>query len=283
MTRIRQIIRMMTDLGLGYDRTLLPVPTETTYLPVSGPASGRIVPFKIEDDGEKDDPGIPSLPFMWIPVEEPTPTRWYPARTKAHSRGTVTHPLLNKAITYSSTYEMNLLYMFAACRDVVKIEDQPASIYVTGPNGKYRHTIDYRVTLASKYRIACAVRPTWLIERDDLHKTVERINAGSLKGFADEAILLTEREITNDRGWNAKTILHALRADDEMTVGRLLDVASRIHGTVSIYDLIRGFNQRALAMNAVFTLIYRGVLVPAHPDRKLVDKPFVSFNPLAIN
>ncbi|WP_368516900.1 hypothetical protein [Rhizobium sp.] len=283
MTRIRQIIRLMTELGLGYDRTAVPTPAHTTYLPVSGSTAGRIVPFGVPDVDEDNYADLPSLPFMWVPVEEPTPSRWYPARTKGHSRGTVVHPMMNKAITYSSTYEMNILYMLSACRDVVKIDDQPASIYVSGGGGEYRHTIDYRATLASGYRIAIAVRPTWLIEKDDLHETVERINAGSLRNFADEAVLLTEREITNDRGWNAKAILHYLRTDDEFTVSRLLDIASRISGTVSIYDLIRGFDQPALAWTAVFKLIYRGVLVPAHPDRKIVDKPFVSFNPLAIH
>ncbi|MGV1904925.1 hypothetical protein [Agrobacterium cavarae] len=285
MTRIRQIIRLMTELDLGYDRTALPKPADTTYLPVSGPVAGKIVPFKLPDVDDDADAELPSLPFMWVPVEEPTPSRWYPARTQGHSRGTIVHPKMNKAITYSSTYEMNILYMLSACRDVVKIEDQPASIYVTGRcGGKYQHTIDYRAELASGYRIGIAVRPTWLIEKDDLHETVERINAGSLQNFADEAILMTEREITNDRGWNAKTILHyLLTEDDELTMSRMLNLASRISGTFSIYDLIRGTNQPALAWAAVFKLIYRGILVPAHPDRKIVDKPFVSFSPLAIH
>ncbi|MBY3048739.1 hypothetical protein [Rhizobium laguerreae] len=278
MTRIRQLIRVMKELDAGFDRTLLRVPTETTYLPVSGPTTGRYEPFVIEDDGEEDYGDLVSLPYRWVPVQEPTPTRMYPARTKGHSRGTVTHPVANKAITHSSSYEMNLAYMLCACRDVVLVEDQPSAILVIGDDGERKHTIDYRATLRSGVRIVMAVRPTWLIAKDDLHETVEDINENSLDGFAEEAVILTEREITDDMGWNAKSVLRALKTPVPDDAERLRDYAAKFHGTVSIRDLTRPFDCPARAWNAVWHLIYSDHLVAARPDRKLVDAPYVSFN-----
>lgn len=276
MTRIRQIIRYLHELQSGYDRTQNPLPKETVFLPVTEALSGRMQPFGMGHD-EEDFSDLADLPWLWKPTEEPTPSRWYPARTKGHSRGTITHPFTRRAITFASTYEMNLAYMLSANRHISQVEDQPSSILVTRDDGEHKHTIDYRATLAgSGYRINIAVRPSWLIEKDNLDVTIARINAGSLDGCADEAVILTEREITNDRGWNAKSVLRALKASVEDDNNRLRDYAAKFQGAVSLADLQRVFECSAAAWNAAWCLVHAGVLLPARPDLKLVDAPFVT-------
>ncbi|MFP3571050.1 hypothetical protein, partial [Paraburkholderia sp. SIMBA_030] len=81
MTRVRQIIRLLKELERGVDSTLVPIPKETVFLKASQPVSGRAVPFP-HMDGDYDDSGLPDMPTLWKPTEEPTPSRWYPARTK---------------------------------------------------------------------------------------------------------------------------------------------------------------------------------------------------------
>lgn len=279
MTRIRQVIRYMHELESGYDRTLLPLPTETVYLKADQPLSGRYLPFEIEDDGEENYEGLPDIPRVWQPTLEPMPSRWYPARTKAHSRGTIVDPRTRKAITFSSTYEMNLAYMLCASRQISFVEDQPSAIPIIQEDGTHKHTIDYRTTMAATgTRVVVAVRPTWLLDHDGLPYAVDSINRHSLDGFADEAIILTEHEITDARGWNGHSVLRALKhrsADDN---DRLRDHAARFHGTVAIRDLMSIFDNSASAWNAVWCLLFEEALLPVRPDLKLIDAPFVRFN-----
>ncbi|MBX4963677.1 hypothetical protein [Rhizobium binae] len=282
MTRIRQVIRHMKEVDMGFDRTQLPVPTSTFFLTPSGPLSGRYLPFEIEDDledAEEFEANLPSNPLVWRPTDEPTPSRWYPGRTKGHARGTIIHPLTRKGITWASTYEWNLACMLCASKDIAKVEDQPSAVPVVQEDGTTKHTIDYRATMAAtKTEIVVAVRPTWLLDKDGLPYTIDSINRHSLAGFADEAIILTEREITTDRGWNARTILRALKCSNVDHNNRLRDYASKFDGTVWVRSLFSPFEHESEAMNALWCLIYEGHLVPSRPDLKLIDAPYVRFN-----
>ncbi len=279
MTRIRHAIRYMKELESGFDRTLLPLPTETVFLKPAGPLSGRYVPFEADPHDEDDYSGLVSIPWLWQPTAEATPSRWYPARTKGHSRGTITNPKTRKAISYSSTYEMNLAYMLCASRHISIVEDQPSAIPVTCEDGEKKHTIDYRTTMeSSRNRIVVAVRPSCLLEKDGLPETIDSINLDSLEGFADEAVILTEKEITGARGWNAKSVLRALKSPVADDNERLRDFASKFQGTVSLMTLTAGFEERAAAENAVWCLIHDEALVPVRPDLRLIDAPFVRFN-----
>jgi hypothetical protein len=270
----------MKELESGFDRTLLPLPSETVFLKPAGPLSGRCVPFESDPHDEEDYSGLVSIPWLWQPTIEATPSRWYPARTKGHSRGTITNPKTRKAISYSSTYEMNLAYMLCACRHIELVEDQPSAVPVTCEDGEKRHTIDFRTTMfASRNRFVVAVRPSWLLEKDNLPETAASINLGSLDGFADEATILTEKEITNERGWNAKSVLRALKSPVADDNERLRDIASRFQGTVSLRTLTAGFEDQAAAANAVWCLIHDEALVPVRTDLRLIDAPFVRFNP----
>ncbi|ASS53327.1 hypothetical protein E0H36_31985 [Rhizobium leguminosarum bv. viciae] len=279
MTRIRQIIRYMKEVESGFDRTLLPLPSETVFLKPDGPISGKYLPLEADADDEEDYSGLADLPWVWQPTLEPTPSRWYPARTKGHSRGSIVNPKTRKGLTHSSTYEMNLAYMLCASRHISLVEDQPSAVPIIQEDGTQKHTIDYRATMAETgTRIVVAVRPTWLLDKDGLPYTIDSINRHSLEGFADEATIMTEREITHDRGWNAYTILRALKhsaADDN---DRLRDYASKFHGTVSLRSLISVFENPACAWNAVWCLVHDEILLPIRPDLKLVDAPFVKFN-----
>lgn len=276
MTRVRQLIRLMKELERGIDRTLVPLPKETVFLKVPEPVSGRSLPFDYPDEGDIDFSDLADLPFLWKPTEEPTPSRWYPARTKGHARGTVTSPITRRAVTYASTYEMNMARMLLANRHVTRVKDQPAPIMFTREDGKHHHTIDYLADMRSSTRIYVAVRPTWLLDKDDLADTIDRINHGALSGVADEAIILTEREITEPRGWNAFSVLHALRGPVPDDNDRLRKYVSSFRGIVCIDDFRRAIEGSAALWNAVWCLVYEGVLRPAKPDVKLVDHPYVT-------
>ncbi|MDX3924698.1 MAG: hypothetical protein QHC90_02650 [Shinella sp.] len=278
MTRIRQVIRYMKELESGFDRTLLPLPTETVFLKASEPLSGRYVPFESDPHDEEDYSGLTSIPRVWRPTEEATPSRWYPARTKGHSRGTMVNGKTRKAITYSSTYERNLAYMMCASKHIVLVEDQPSAVPVQQEDGTSHHTFDYRARLANGTVIVVGVRPTYLLEKDGLEYTIGTVDRKLPHGFADGATIITEREATDARCWNAMSILRALKHSVAADNDRLREYASRFHGTVHIRDLLAGWEIPSYGRNAVWCLIHDEILVPVRPDLKLIDAPFVRFN-----
>lgn len=210
MTAAREIIRYIRECESGYDRTLEPIPTETLYLQPSGPLSGRYLPFSMPNIGDEELDGIVSRPTVWQPTEEPTPTRWYPARTKGHARGTMVNSKTRKAITYASTYERNLAYMMCASKHVVLVEDQPSAVPIPQEDGTVQHTIDYRTTMASGTVIVVGVRPTNLLEKDGLQYLIDTLDRNLPRGFADGATIITEKEATDARCSNARSILRAL-------------------------------------------------------------------------
>ncbi|WEZ83410.1 hypothetical protein P6U16_00500 [Rhizobium sp. 32-5/1] len=278
MTRVRQIIRFMHELEAGYDRTLEPIPTDTLFLQPSGPLSGRYLPFSMPDIDDEGLDGLVSRPKVWKPTEEPTPSRWYPARTKGHSRGTMVNCKTRKAITYSSTYERNLAYMMCASKHVVLVEDQPSAVSVQQEDGTSQHTIDYRTTMATGTVIVVGVRPRSLLEKDGLEYTIGTLDRNLPHGFADGATIITDREATDARCWNARSILRALKLSVAADNDRLREYASRFHGTVHIRDLLAGWEIPAYGRNAVWCLIHDEILIPVRPDLKLVDAPYVRFN-----
>lgn len=278
MTRIRQTIRYMKELESGYDRTLDPIPSETLFLQPSGPGSGRFLPFnahEVYDEGLED---LVSRSTVWRPTEEPTPSRWYPARTKGHARGTMVNSKTRKAITFSSTYERNLAYMMCASRHVVLVEDQPSAVPIRQEDGTIQHTVDYRTTMATGTVIVVGVRPTDLIDKDGLDYAIGTLDMNLPHGFADGATIITEKEATDARCWNATSILRALKHSVEADNERLREYASKFHGTVHIRDLLAGWEIPAYGRNAVWCLIHDEILETVRPDLKLVDAPFVRFN-----
>lgn len=278
MTRVKQIIRYMNELESGYDRTLEPLPTETLFLKPDGPISGRHLSFDMPEIDDEDLQGLVSRPTVWKPTEEPTPSRWYPARTKGHARGTLVNSKTRKAVTYSSTYERNLAYMMCASKHVVLVEDQPSAVPIPHEDGPSQHTIDYRTTMASGTVIVVGVRPADLLEKDGLDYTIGTLDRNLPHGFADGATIITDREATNARCWNAMSILRALKCSVDADNERLRSYASRFHGTVHIRDLLAGWEVPALGRNAIWCLLHDEILMPVRPDLKLVDAPYVRFN-----
>jgi hypothetical protein len=269
----------MQELQSGYDRTLEQIPSETLYLKPNGPLSGKYVPFEASHETDEDLDDLISMPIAWQPTEEPTPSRWYPARTKGHSRGTLVNGKTRKAITFSSTYERNLAYMMCASKHVALVEDQPSAIPVRQEDGTFQHTIDYRATMAvTGTKIVVGVRPTGLLDKDDLPYTIDSIDRCSPEGYADGASIMTERELTDARGWNGMSIVRALKSSVPEDNDRLRDYAQRFHGTVHIRDLISGFSDPAYAQNAIWCLIYEEILLPVRRDLRLIDAPYLRFN-----
>ncbi len=283
MAKVDQVIRFMRQLEEGYDYTKYEMPVGRNFLKPGASTQGRMGTF-LADDDEEGDEWLPDQPETFIPTGMPVATVLPPMRTKGHTRSFVANPRTNRAVSCASTLERVCALSLIANAQVDEIEDQPASLYVGEGDDDLpaSHRVDYRAVVGDKkLKVAMAVRPSSQITKAGLAAMISKINQGFLDGFADEAVILTERELTPALGWNSKFIIRSLRGRNEDDCTQLRDRLRMLYGWINIRTLIQGM-QSASGWNAVMCLIFDGVLIPFRRDVILPDCPVVSVNHTAL-
>lgn len=208
----RFIIRYLHEKEAGVSSYLAPLPAQTVYLAPDVTAAGRFTRF--------ENPQQP--PFVCTPTEEErdqvvwqgceptTASRIPPARTKRSFRIRSTDREDNREVVFESILEYGFwLIQRAEDRRRKIFEQPPARFYMDSSGVRRRHTFDLLVEEADGSRIAYAVRPEQLVERKGLRSVVEALRRGGLQGFADTALIRTERFVTKSRVRNALEILNA--------------------------------------------------------------------------
>lgn len=268
----QRVIRYITEVEHGIDNYVddLPYTNDNIKVTTEFVPAGQIVLVSTVDDD-----GVIEEVELWAPPGASTATRLPPARTKGHSRGYLVDTRTNRAVSFASTYEMTCALMLLSNSSVVDVEDQPPAVTYVGADGtQHKHTFDYRVTLRNGKRIAFAVKPKALVKSSGIEDVIARTKP-NLHGFADTAVLVTDQTLTRDRAWNAKWTLRALKIRDEADCEKMRTLVSDINGIVSAYELARKFERFADGLNAIWCLVYDGVLELAEPGKKLVDAPWV--------
>ncbi len=268
----QRVIRYITEVEHSIDNYVddLPYTNDSTKTGIEFISAGQLIQVStVDDDGVIEDIEL------WAPPGNSTATRLPPARTKGHSRGYLVDTRTNRAVSFASTYEMTCALMLLANSSVVGVEDQPPAVTYVGADGtQHKHTFDYRATLRNGKRIAFAVKPKALVKSSDIEDVIARTKP-NLRGFADTAVLVTDQTLTRERAWNAKWTLRALKIRDEADCEKMRTLVSDISGIVSAYELARKFERFADGLNAIWCLVYDGILELAEPGKKLVDAPWV--------
>ncbi|NTF64916.1 hypothetical protein [Rhizobium rhizogenes] len=265
---LRYIIEQEHRIGSYVDdepTSLERTPGNDNFLP-----AGRVIaiPYFEED-------GVEGVAELWQPPGPSTGTRRPPARTKAHSRGYLVFQRANRSVSFSSTYELTCTLLLMANSAVVDVEDQPPAVTYIGSDGKeHEHTFDYRATLANGKRMAFAVKPSDQVEKTGICDIIQRTKP-NLPSFADQAVLLTDRTLTRAVAWNSKSVLKAQKVRNEDECDRMRHSLRNIHGEVSAFGLARKFDRFADGLNAIWCLLYDGVIEMSTPQQKLVDAPWI--------
>lgn len=123
-----------------------------------------------------------------------------------------------------------------------------------------RHVFDFWAQRFDGRRTAYAVRPEGLLRRGDLPGKIAGINARGVDGLADEAVILTDRDVTVADIYNAKRILRARRLRDGGDMAEALALVSIVHGAVTFHALLQGARSEARRRVALWGLIDLGVL-----------------------
>ena len=158
-----------------------------------------------------------------------------------------------------SLLEANVLFCLMADRSIRDLREQ-WPVVDDGEGG--RHVVDIHATRFGGRRTAYIVRPEALVKRDGLERKVDYLNRTGVGGFADEAVLVTDRDITAADIYNAKRLLRSRRLRNDEDVAEALELVSVIHGAVTFHSLLRDAELEAKRRITLWCLIDLGVLRP---------------------
>ena len=253
---------MSEKLFIEYLRMLRNGTTESSspqgihFLAPDGPLAGRYVRTS---DGHLDDRSGNLSPeeLIWQPPRPSTASRKPATRSKGSFHGAMVDPAENRVKVFESyTLELGMAYILSADHSVQQFEDQPPPVTYVTQEGRYRtHTFDFRATLCDGRRIAYALKPEGKVAPSGIETTLQLIRQQSLTGFADAAVVRTEKTVTKRAVHNARTILWARRCRNARDVALAAEHAGRLNGATRLQHLVQAIGLGPRGRVAVLCLI----------------------------
>lgn len=199
----------------------------------------------------------------FIPPLSGRSTRAIPTRSQASLRGATVAKLpidsYPRRIVFESKLEQRVLYLILARSDVHDVWDQPPAIEYRNAKGALkRHTFDYLVTLTCGKRLAVAVKPSARADRTRFREELALIQAAAPAGFADEVVLVTERQFTRGAATNAARLHEFRRIADPDADNIVRQLISDQAADISIADLVLNSGLEGRGYRAAFRAIYDG-------------------------
>lgn len=243
------------------------------------PVSGRFVIPGITRD---DDPGLTEAEawgrtdVVWEAPRPSTASRKPSKRSMRSVRGSLVDISRNRVLVFESVLEAFLAQILIAHRDVVLIEDQPAPIPFWFEGEWHEQTIDIRATNRNGRREGYVVKPAGLLESDQTLEKVAALKQSNVPKFADDIIILTERNITRAKGMNATEINASRKARNQEECNVVLAALRGMRRPVALWELIASMPKPWSVMDAARCLIYDGSIRLHCPGRRLTDASLVS-------
>ncbi|MGO8021150.1 Tn7 transposase TnsA N-terminal domain-containing protein [Rhizobium leguminosarum] len=215
---------------------------------------------------------------IWYPPQWSDAERQPSPRHQGHSRSWVLDTNRNRLIGCEGVLELAAACTFLANKNIASVEEQRHRIDFIDAEGKSRfYTPDFELKFNGPTKLAVEVKPFDDVEKSGIVDTINAIG-DDYGDLTAPPIILTEKQLTPDRAWNAESVLRALKARNEADCDALRKLARTYHGTFDCEVLIAAFGREAAGRNAVWCLIYDQVLEQLNPDHKLIDHPIISVN-----
>ncbi|SSC71429.1 unnamed protein product [Ciceribacter sp. T2.26MG-112.2] len=275
-----RVLTHIKDLRRGFDVTKMATPLSAAMLRPDRPLSGRLVTvtdgvldhataLTFEEAGDRTD-------VAWVRPFRSTGTRQPAPRTRGSLRGHDYDVRLNRALGFESGIELKFATLLRADRSVVNIEDQPAAVKFWRPGAevKTKHTIDLRATFASGTKLGFVIKHSSQLERTNILEDVDLMRVQCCD-FADDFVVVTEREVTPELVENAEAVAFANAARNDRDCRAVLAFMQGTEGPVSMFDVAESFDEPGCAWSALLCLIFDGVVEHLDPGQLFEDAPFV--------
>ncbi|MBU2865712.1 TnsA endonuclease N-terminal domain-containing protein [Pacificibacter marinus] len=200
----------------------------------------------------------------YVPPERTRATRMFPARSRASGRGFVIAKLRAgtawRQLIFESDLERKCLLVLLSQRTVVNIWDQPPQITYRNQVGKATsHTFDFLVTLEDGKKIAIAVKPGALAERNGFDREFALIKAQTAKQFADDALLVMDSSLSAAEVRNAE-LLHMFRQAEDVEADLVVQQILRgMNCETSLGQVVAATGLQGRAFRAGFKAVFDGI------------------------
>lgn len=222
-----------------------------TYVPLTcSSLSGAPV-----DSGAQDDDWVAPQ----LSVADRMPTRF---RSKGSTQGIlVTTGKDPRQIFWESLGELAFLLFVLARLDIVDVREQQEASYYDDAGVMHRHYFDFVITTRDGIRKAIAYKPSERVRALNFEAFLIDLGRRISPDFADEIVLITERDLPPATVHNAK-LLHACRRDPPGDADKaVLAVLATVIGQVSIADLRAAAGHGGEGFRATVRLIGSGRIV----------------------
>jgi len=153
-----------------------------------------------------------------------------------------------------SNTELRVALVTIARSDVVDLENQVPFAWVK-PDGKPgTHFFDFRVLMADGKRRAIMVKSEYRRRQAKVQRELEQIAAQVTRDFADEVVVMTERDVDPVEYFNAE-MMHEMRHPDPEADAAARRVMGEIVASAQIQDLVEAIGLGARGFRAVVRLI----------------------------
>lgn len=201
--------------------------------------------------------------LRWCPPLRSTGSRSFPARSRSSSRGFLVATLPKEArprqIIYESNLERQTALLLLARRDLRNLWDQPPAVSYKDPKrGAAKHVFDYLASFDDGIRRAIAVKPLSRVEQLGFRATLAAIREQMPRRFADEVVLVTERDLNKAEVRNAE-LLHMFRTHPDPDADQIIsDILKSRPETRPIAEVVSESGLASRGFRAVFRAIYAG-------------------------
>ncbi len=159
-----------------------------------------------------------------------------------------------RTMDVESHTELCVALVTIARREVVDLEHQVPFEWVD-PNGKTAtHHFDFRAVMADGRRRAIMVKSEYRRRQSKVQDELAQIAAQVTPDFADDVVVMTERDIDPVEYFNAE-IMHEMRRPDPEADASARRVVGEIVASVQIQDLVEATGLGARGFRAVVRLI----------------------------
>lgn len=174
---------------------------------------------------------------------------------REHQTGQVTiDPDEGYTVGYDSNTEMKWMLVLLARPDVVRIESQMIFQWLDADGKAGKHFFDFRVGMADGKRVAIMVKSEYRRRQAKVQTELAEVAARVPRSFADEVVVMTERDIDPVEYFNAE-MMHEMRRPDPDADAAVRRLLGEIVGAVRIKDLVDAIGLGARGFRAVVRLL----------------------------
>lgn len=207
---------------------------------------------------------------IWAPPSESVASRPISPKSKGSCRGSIVDTEANRILKTESQLERHLATMLMARRDIVSLVDQPPAVIYRALDGiDHEHTFDFLAQTAKGTRIAFAVKPEKRRESSGVDTIVALIERQVGARFADRYMVVSERDLTPTRVYNAKLILLCRKRRNDEDIAHVREFVATVQDTVKFADLVARTGIGARGFNALVCLIDDGALRLTKPGQRI--------------